>query len=65
MPSHSKFRSGLTTKIVALTDALGNLVRFTLLAGQRHDSIGVIPLIEGIAYKAFVADKVFDANWIT
>jgi transposase len=49
---------------VALTDALGNLVRFTLLPGQRHDTIGVAPLIEGIAFGALIADKAFDANWI-
>ena len=29
-----KSRGGWTTKIVALTDALGNLVRFTLLTSQ-------------------------------
>jgi transposase len=28
----------LTIKIVALVDALGNLARFVLLPGQRHDS---------------------------
>ena len=38
-------RGGLKTKIVALLDALGNLSRFVLLPGQRHDSIGVEPLI--------------------
>src|SRR3954468_7814566 len=38
-------RGGLTTKIVALVDALGNLVRFVLLPGQRHDSAGVAPLL--------------------
>ena len=37
----------MTTKIVALTDALGNLVRFELLPGNRYDTIGVAPLIEG------------------
>ena len=31
----------MTTKILALTDALGNLVRFVLLPGQRYDTIGV------------------------
>ena len=41
-------RGGLTTKIVALVDALGNLVRFVLLPGQRHDSVGAEPLLEGI-----------------
>src|SRR5215831_10751413 len=30
-----KSRGGLTTKIVALVDALGNLTRFVLLPGQR------------------------------
>jgi transposase len=57
-------RDGWTTKILALTDALGNLVRFTLLPGQRHDSIGVAPLIEEIAFGALIADKAFDINWI-
>ena len=27
----------MTSKIVALVDALGNVVRFVLLPGQRHD----------------------------
>ena len=35
----------MTTKILALTDALGNLVRFELLPGQRFDTIGVAPLM--------------------
>ena len=43
-------RGGLTTKIVALVDALGNLVRFVLLPGQRHDTMGVPPLIDGITF---------------
>jgi transposase len=52
----------MTTKIVALTDALGNLVRFVLLPGQRFDTVGVPPLIEGIAFGALSADKAFDSN---
>ena len=32
-----------------LTDALGNLVRFVLLPGQRFDTAGVAPLIAAIA----------------
>ena len=47
-----------------MTDALGNLVRFTLLAGQRHDTLGVAPLIEGVEFSAILADKAFDSNWI-
>ena len=41
-------RGGLTTKIVALVDALGNLVRFILLSGQQHDGVGVAPLIGSV-----------------
>lgn len=52
----------MTTKILALTDALGNLVRFVLLPGQRFDTIGVPPLIKGIVFDALIADKAFDSN---
>jgi transposase len=54
----------LTTKILALTDALGNLVRFLLLPGQRHDTVGVEPLIDKLEFGALIADKAFDSNWI-
>ncbi len=54
----------MTTKILALTDALGNLVRFHLLAGQRFDTVGVAPLIEDIEFGALIGDKAFDSNWI-
>ena len=45
-----------------LTDALGNLVRFVLLPGQRYDTIGVAPLIKGIEFSGLIAYKAFDAN---
>ena len=54
----------MTTKIVALVDALGNLARFVLLPGQRHDSIGVEPLIAGVDFEALLGDKAFDIDWI-
>ena len=47
-----------------LTDALGNLVRFVLLPGQRFDTVGVAPLIEGVEFGALLADKAFDSDWI-
>jgi transposase len=47
---------------VALVDALGNLVRFLLLPGQRHDSVGVEPPIAGLDFDALIADKAFDNN---
>ena len=52
----------MTTKILALTDALGNLVRFRLMPGQRHDSVEVPLLIDGIAFDGLIADKAFDSN---
>src|SRR5215208_2236926 len=55
-------KGGMTTKILALTDALGHLVRVVLLPGQRFDTAGVAPLIEGIEFGALIADKAFDSN---
>lgn len=55
----------MTTKILALTDALGNLVRFRLMPGNRYDSIGVPPLIDGIAFGGLIGDKAFDSNALT
>jgi transposase len=54
----------MTTKILALTDALGNLVRFVLLPGHRFDTVGVPPLIDGLCFDALIADKAFDSNAI-
>lgn len=54
----------MTTKILALTDALGNLVRFRLMPGQRFDAVDVPPLIEGLSFDALIADKAFDSNAI-
>jgi transposase len=52
----------MTTKILALTDALGNLVRFVLLPGQRFDTVGVPPLISGIEFGGLIGDTAFDSN---
>ncbi|WP_253075699.1 IS5 family transposase [Bradyrhizobium sp. 192] len=63
-PGDRPLERRMTTKILALTDALGNLVRFVLLPGQRFDTVGVPPLIEGLAFNALIADKAFDSNAI-
>src|SRR4051812_39115438 len=55
-------RGGLT--IVALVNALGTLVRFVLLPGQRHDSAGVAPLLTDLDFSALLADKAFDSDAI-
>jgi transposase len=54
----------MTTKILALTDALGNLVRFVLMPGHRFDTVGVAPLIDGLDFGGLIADKAFDSNSI-
>ena len=54
----------MTTKILAPTDTLGNLVRFHLMPGHRFDTAGVPPLIDWIAFDGLIADKAFDSNAI-
>ena len=54
----------MTTKILALTDALGNLVRFEWLPGHRFDTVGVEPLLKGVAFGGLIADKAFDSDAI-
>src|SRR3546814_18048338 len=50
--------------LLALTDALRNLVRFVLLPGHRCDTIGVEPLLDGVGFGALIADMAFDSNHI-
>ena len=47
-----------------MVDALGNLARFVLLPGQRHDSVGVEPLLDGVEIGALIGDKGFDNDWL-
>ena len=54
----------MTTKILALTDALGNRVRFELLPGHRFDTVGVEPLLNGAEFGGRIADKAFDSGAI-
>ncbi|HET9726981.1 MAG TPA: transposase, partial [Gemmatimonadales bacterium] len=55
-------KGGMTAKILALTDALGNLVRFVPLPGRRFDTAGVPPLLDGLSFAALIADEAFDSN---
>jgi transposase len=54
----------MTAKILALTDALENLVGFVLLPGHRFDTVGIPPLIEYADFDALIADQAFDSNAI-
>ena len=39
-------------------------MRFVPLPGQRHDTVGVTPPIEGVAFGALLGDRAFDVDWI-
>ena len=54
----------MTTKILALVDALGNLVRFRLMHGQRGETTGVATLLVGLNFGALLGDKAYDADWL-
>jgi transposase len=55
-------RGGLTTKINAVVDALGNPLRFILTGGQAHDSKQAEALIDGFDFDKLLADKGYDTN---
>jgi transposase len=55
-------RGGLTTKIHALVDALGNPANLMLTAGQIHDLACAQDLIENADPQALIADKAYDAD---
>src|SRR5437868_10631656 len=55
-------RGGLSTKIHATVDALGNPTGFALSPGQAHDLEGADALLPDLAADALIADKAFDAE---
>ena len=55
-------RGGLTTKIHALVDALGNPVHLMLTPGQAHDLACAEPLLENADPYACIGDKAYDAD---
>lgn len=55
-------KGGLTTKIHALGDALGNPIGFHLTGGQAHDLEGADVLIERVEAKALLADRAYDTE---
>ena len=55
-------RGGLTTKIHACVDALGNPVREILTAGNVHDIVRGPALIQSFQAGAVIADKGYDSD---
>jgi transposase len=55
-------QGGLSTKIHATCDALGNPLGFHLTVGQAHDLQGADALIDQIEAEALLADIAYDAD---
>ena len=53
---------GLSTKIHALVDALGNPLHFLLTPGQGHDLTGADALLPHMTANLLIADRAFDAD---
>lgn len=60
--SLGRSRGGLTTKIHALVDGLGNPLKFILTPGQQHDITQAEPLTEGIKQHTLLADKGYEQS---
>jgi transposase len=55
-------RGGLSTKIHALVDALGNPLAVLLTPGQAHDLVGADALLPQMSADLLIADTAFDAD---
>ncbi len=55
-------RGGLSTKIHAVVEGLGQLAKWSLTGGQVHDVTQAVALLEGFAAGAVLADKAYDAD---
>lgn len=61
-PSAGRSRGGLSTKLNATCDALGNPTGFYLTPGQVHDLVGADVLLSNLEAQALLADKAYDAD---
>jgi transposase len=55
-------KGGLTTKIHAVVDGLGNPIKLKLTAGNVHDMVPSCELIAGLDVDQLLADKAYDAD---
>jgi transposase len=55
-------KGGLTTKIHAVVDGLGNPLRITLTGGNVHDMVPSYESISGLKTDQFLANKAYDTN---
>jgi len=59
--SIGRSKGGLSTKIHARTDALGNLTGFYITAGQTHDLNGADVLLDLSLSQTWFMDKVYNS----
>jgi hypothetical protein len=52
----------VTTRTLAPTDALGDLVRFVPPPGRRFDTVVAAPSVERVASGGLIADEALDSN---
>lgn len=57
-------KSGLTKRLLASIDGLGNRVSFVLLPGYCHDTVGVVNVIQDLHLDGLIAVKGVDVNRI-
>lgn len=57
-----KSRGGANTKIHALVDGKGRMLRLIGTAGNRHDLIGAFDLVDGFSQVTILADKAYDSD---
>ena len=55
-------RGGANTKIHALVDGAGRMLRIIGTSGNRHDLIGAFDLVDGFSDRTILADKAYDST---
>ena len=57
-----KSRGGANTKIHALVDGNGRMLRLIGTSGNRHDLVGAFGLVDGFSDATILADKAYDSD---
>ena len=52
----------MTRQIVALTDTVGELVRFAVLPSQSHDLMAIPDLLRDLSCERLIDDEAFDSD---
>lgn len=60
--SIGRSKGGLTMKIHAVVDALGNPLRILLTTGNVNDIVPAASLIKGLSADKLLADRAYDAS---